>query len=147
MAEKETSEAHELTPQEKLEQELGGRPNFLSPTLREKKRYLAYEVIASQKIPFQDLTNAMWHAILNYVGEMGAAEAGAWIMKNEWNEEKSTGMIRCNHTAVEKIRAALALLNRVGDAPIIIRVIGVSGSIKAAEKKYFGARDLLSYVG
>ncbi len=139
-------EIRELTAQEKLEQELGGRPNFLSPTLRDKKRYLAYEIISSQKIPFQDLSNAMWHAILNYMGELGAAEAGAWIMKNEWNEEKQTGMIRCNHTAVEKIRAALALLNRVGDAPVIIRVIGVSGTIKAAEKKYFGARDLMNYV-
>ena len=139
-------EIHEATSQEKLEQDLGGRPNFLSPTLREKKRYLAFEVISSQKIPFQDLSNAMWHAILNYMGELGAAEAGAWIMKNTWSDEKQVGMIRCSHTSVEKIRAALALLNRIGDAPVIVRVIGVSGTIKAAEKKYFGARDLLSFV-
>lgn len=139
-------ESHEITAQEKLEQDLGGRPNFLSPTLRDKKRYLAYEIISAQKIPFQDLTNAMWHGILNYMGEAGAAEAGAWIMKNEWNEEKQTGMIRCSHTAVEKIRAGLALLDKIGNAPVIIRVIGVSGTIKAAEKKYFGARDLMNYV-
>ncbi len=137
---------YQITEQEKLERDLGGRPNFLSPTLRDKKRYLAYEIISSQKIPFQDLSNAMWHAILNYMGEVGASDAGAWIMKNEWNEEKQTGMIKCSHTAVEKIRSALALLNRVGDVPVIIRVIGISGTIKAAEKKYFGARDLLSYA-
>lgn len=55
-------------------------------------------------------------------------------------------MIRCSHLAVENVRASLALINRIGDVRVIIKVLGVSGTIKAARRKFFGEKTLEDYT-
>ena len=124
---------------------MADRPNRLPPTLRPKSRYIAYQVISEKKLPFTDMMNAMWHSVLNFLGETGSSRASVWIIKNAWEEEKQVGLLRCNHTSVEEVRAALSLVQRVGYSPVIVRVLGISGTIKAARKKFFGERDLMSF--
>jgi len=121
------------------------RPKTLSPTLRERRRYLAFKVVSEKKISLTDLSGAIWHSILNFLGELGTAQANVWLVKNIYDEKNQLGLIRCAHTAVEQVRAALALVNRIGDQRVIIKVIGVSGTIKAARKKYFGEKDLTAF--
>ena len=123
------------------------KPNRLSPTLRDKKRYLAFYVERGGEVQFMDLLNAIWQGILGFLGELGTAKAGIWILKTTWDEQKRMGLIKCNNTAVEEVRAALALVNRVGDIPVTVTVVGVSGTIKGAKKKFFGERDLMSFAG
>lgn len=122
------------------------KPNFLSPTLRERHRYIAYEIICEQNIEYTDLSNAIWHSIMGLLGEKGCADAGVWIMRSAWDEKKRIGFIRCSHLAVEHVRAALALVNKINENPVIVRVLGVSGTIKAAKKKFLGETDLMSYA-
>jgi len=122
------------------------KPNILSPTMRERRRYLVFQVVSKEKMPFSDISNGIWHSVLNFLGELGTAESEVWVIKNSWDEEKQLGIIRCEHTAVEKIRTALALVQRIGDQPVIVRVLGVSGTIKSAKKKFFGEVDLLSFA-
>lgn len=113
-----------------------GRPRILSPTLREKKRYIAYQVVSEQKVLFSDLTNAMWHSILGFLGELETAHARIWVMKDSYNEEKQTGIIKCSHVAVEQVRSALALIQRIGDTRTVIKILGVSGTLKGARRKF-----------
>jgi len=120
-------------------------PNFLSPSLREKKRYLAYEVISDGKVPFAELSTVIWHSLINFLGEVGTADAEVRIFRNTYNEEKQLGLIKCSHTAVESVRAALAMIQRIDETPVIVRVIGISGTMKAAQKKFFGEVDLSSF--
>lgn len=122
------------------------KPNILSPTLREKSRYLAYKVFSEKKIEFSDLVNAFWHSSLNFLGESGTANANIWIMKTTWDEENQTGMIKCSHMDVEQVRTSLALIQRIGDMPVIVSVLGISGTMKAAKSKFFGERDLTSFT-
>ena len=125
---------------------MNDRPKFLSPTLRPKNRYMAYQVIAEKKILFADLANAMWHSMLNLLGESGTGKTNIWILKSAWDENNQTGLIKCDHTAVEHVRASLALIQRIGDNPVIVKVLGISGTIKSAKKKFFGERDLTYYA-
>ena len=122
------------------------RPQTLPPSLCARKRYLVYEVIADEKLIFPDLANAMWHSMLNFLGENGAAKAGIWIIGDTYSQERKSGLLRCNHMYVEDVRASLALVQRIGDAPVIIRVVGISGTLKAAKKKFFGEKDLMNYA-
>lgn len=121
------------------------RPQTLSPTLRERRRYMAFQVIAKTAIPASDIAGAIWHSILNFLGELGTAQAEVWLVKSVYDEKNRMGLVRCGHTAVEHVRAALALVSRIGDVPVTIKVIGISGTINAARKKYFGEKDLTSY--
>jgi len=102
--------------------------------------------MSEDKIQYNDLLNGLWHSILNFLGEFGASEAEIWIVRNLYDERKQSGMIRCSHRYLEKIRAALSLIERIGDTRVIIKVLGVSGTIKAAKMKYFSETSLTQFT-
>jgi ribonuclease P/MRP protein subunit POP5 len=122
------------------------RPKILPPSLRSRRRYIAYQVISQEKFLFQDLTNAIWHSILNLLGELGASHLDLWIVKDTYDEKKQIGILRCSHDNVEQLRAALALIERIGDVRVIVKVLGVSGSIKATKMKFFEETRLTEFT-
>jgi len=122
------------------------RPKLLSPSLRSRKRYLAFQVFSEEKIKYEDLSNSIWHSLLNLLGEIGTSKAELWIVKNLYNDQKQLGLIRCSHMMVEQVRTALALIERIGDTRIIVNILGVSGTMKAARKKFFGETDLKDFT-
>jgi ribonuclease P/MRP protein subunit POP5 len=122
------------------------RPAILPPTLRPKARYIAYHVISTGKVTFPDVTAAIWRSALNFLGELGASAAQMRILKDSWDETRQIGLLRCSHLAVERVRAALALVQHIADAPAIVHVLGISGTIRSAKKKFFGEVDIESFV-
>ncbi len=122
------------------------RTKPLPASMRPIRRYIAYQVISQEKILYSDLTNALWHSILNFLGELGASEAEIWLVKNLYDDKKQAGILRCSHNYVEKIRAALSLIDRIGDIRVVIKVLGVSGTIRATKMKYFSETSLKEFA-
>jgi len=122
------------------------RPKPLPSSLRGRRRYLAFHIISEEKILLQDLINTIWHSVLNFLGESGASEASLWIPKDIYEEKRQIGMIRCSHKNVEHVRAALALIQRIGDTRVVVKVLGVSGTMKAARTKFFGETRLTEFT-
>jgi len=122
------------------------KPNFLSPSLRFKRRYIAYRVLSEKEVDFKELSIAMWNSMLDYLGEKGVAESRVWVLKSTYDAEKKMGLIRCIHTGTENVRAALSFVQKVGDQSVVIQVLGLSGTIKAAKQKFFGERSLEAFV-
>ena len=122
------------------------RPKSLPPSLRGRRRYIAYQMISEEKVLLQDLINGIWHSILNFLGEHGSSKADIWIARDIYDEKKQMGLIRCSHLSVEHIRASLALIERIGDARVVVKVLGVSGTIKAAKMKFFGETRLTEFT-
>jgi len=118
------------------------KPETLPSSLREKKRYVAFGIISEEKIDFGNLVNALWSHILDLFGEVNTGDINFWLVKDVWDKEKQRGLVKCNHKHVAEVRLALALVDRIGDAEVSIRTIGVSGTMKSARKKYFGEKDL-----
>ncbi len=107
-------------------------PNLLKPSMREKNRYIAYEILSGEKFSRDEIVKACWNAVLRFLGESGAAKTSLWMM--DWEEERQRGIIKTNHRSVEDVRAALALMkeakkgeNRI---PCVYRTIKVSGTLK-----------------
>lgn len=117
-------------------------PETLPSSLRGRKRYIAFEILGEEKVEFLQLVNALWHSILNLFGEVETGSINFWLVKDSWDEDKQRGLLKCNHNHVSQVRLALALLDRIGDAKVSVRTIGVSGTMKSARKKYFGVKDL-----
>ena len=106
----------------------------LLPSLREKKRYLVFEVISKKEltsIPAKEIEESM--RILH--GNIGLGSAGLIFLNNKWNKMLQKGIIKVNYKYVDKLRAALCSFHS-GDT--ILRSVGVSGILKKAEKKYLG---------
>ncbi|MFH0829775.1 MAG: Rpp14/Pop5 family protein [Candidatus Aenigmatarchaeota archaeon] len=113
---------------------------------KEQRRYIAFQILSQAKLQQGDIHNAVWQALLNFLGELGTAEAEAWPVRGVWDDEKQQGLVRCGNSYIEKVRTALALMIRINDVPVCVRVLGVSGTVGAAQHKYFGERDLTAFV-
>ena len=103
---------------------------ILSPTLREKERYISFKVISEEPIVYSDLEAAIWNQMLEFYGELGASQMSIWLVKNLYDEKEQIGVIRCNNKSVQKVIAGLGLITRTGDARIVFKILKVSGTIK-----------------
>ena len=107
------------------------------PSLREKKRYLVFEVISKEKISDANaVSNAIFHYSLQFLGQLGAAKAGIIVLNNKWNQQLQRGIIRISHKHVDAVKAALTLGTRIDDKEAIFKSLGVSGILKKAENNY-----------
>ena len=107
------------------------------PSLREKKRYLVFEVISKEKInEFAPVSNAIWHYCLQFLGQIGTARAGIMPLENKWNNETQRGIIKISHKHVDNVRAALSLAGKIDGKDAIFRSRGVSAILNKAESKF-----------
>lgn len=121
------------------------KPNMLPPNMRERKRYIAFRILSEEDIEFGNLVNGLWHSLLNLMGELETAKCNSWVVKDKWDEDKQIGLVKCNHEHVKHVRSALALIEMLGDTKVIIKTLGVSGTMKGAEKKFFGKKNLKDF--
>lgn len=108
----------------------------LMPSLRERKRYIAFEAHAEGPVSRWDLQGALWGETCSLLGDVGSSELDLWLL----DFDGSLGIIRCRHMFVEEARAAMATVDRAGENRVALRVLGVSGTIRAATKKFIEAR-------
>ena len=108
----------------------------LLPTLREKKRYLAYEVISKNK--FYDTVHvniAILDAAKEFLGDFGMAKAGI-LPIDKWNEKTQRGIMRVNNKHVDNLKASLIFVKNIDGKDVIIRSVGASGILKKAQQRY-----------
>ena len=108
---------------------------ILSPTLREKERYISFKVISEEPIVYSDLESAIWSTLLEFYGELGMSQMSLRIVKNLYNEKEQTVVIKCNNKSVPKVIAGLGLITRLGESRVIIKISKVSGTIKGLKLK------------
>lgn len=118
----------------------------LKPMIVGKKRYLSFEIISESPVEFSDFVNVFWNSVMSFIGELGAAKASIWIVKDLWDQKQQKGVIKCSHRFVEKIRLVLSLTGRIGDQRVIVNVLGISGTMNSAKAKIMSMRDLASYA-
>ena len=105
------------------------------PSLREKKRYLAFEIISRQQIKdFSAISKAIWKAILDFSGVLGAAKAGIWLLGDKFNKTSQKGIIKVNHKNADLLKAALSTIKQINGIDVIVRSVGMSGILKKADK-------------
>ena len=107
------------------------------PSLREKKRYLVFEIISKEKMrDFGIVSNAIHHHTSRFLGQFGAAKAGIIVLGNKWNHDIQRGIIKVGHKHVDEVKASLALADSIDNKEIIFRSLGVSGILRKAENKF-----------
>jgi len=108
------------------------------PSLREKKRYLVFNIVSKKNIKsFSEVSELVWQASLRFLGEIETAKAGIWVLPDKWNPKKQKGIIKVNNNYLDKLKTALALIKNFKKQQIVIKSVSVSGMINKAEKKYF----------
>ncbi len=114
------------------------RMKTLSPTLREKNRYVTFQIISEEgeEFSYSDLEAAIWNNMLDFLGEHGVSKTSFWLLKDCWDQKKQIGILRCNHKSVQVVVASLGLIDRLGDNRIIFKILKISGTIKSIYDKF-----------
>jgi ribonuclease P/MRP protein subunit POP5 len=89
--------------------------------------------VREQPVSKGNIADAVWNAVLQLFGEYGASQANLALI--EYDQEKSWGIIRCSHRAVEMVRASIASVTEINEKPVAIHVLRVSGTLKALRRK------------
>lgn len=110
---------------------------MIAPTLRERNRYIAFELVCDSQISRGEVVKAVWNALLQFLGELGASKTSLWVM--DWDEQRKRGILKVNHCSVDEVRAALTLMKELNGNPLVFRTLGVSGSVKKTKEKFLGA--------
>ncbi|MBR9691116.1 hypothetical protein GOV08_05535 [Candidatus Woesearchaeota archaeon] len=105
----------------------------LMPSLREKKRYLAFEIIADKEsFSYKHSADAINTEFIKLFGTHGMAQAGVLILKNQFENNK--GIIRVSNKHLDKLRLALAMIKKINKKDVIVKSIIASGMIKKAKE-------------
>ena len=102
------------------------------PVLRLRRRYIAFEVFSEKDVSKSDLLAAIRSAEITLYGDIGSSMNLLRLIYFDG----SFGLLRCALTRIDESRAALATIYSINRTRVAIRVLGVSGTIKAATEKY-----------
>ena len=109
----------------------------LLPSLREKKRYLAYEVISKSKFnSAANINKAIFDAANTFLGNLGMARAGILPINDKWNANMQRGVIKVNNKHVDELKASLTFVKNIEGKEVIVKSVGASGILKKLRQKY-----------
>lgn len=104
----------------------------LLPSLRAKKRYLAFELISEESASRSDIVKEVTSSASSLLGDVTTSDCDIKVL----GFENGKGIIQCSHTRVKETRASMAALTRINGKRATLRVLGISGTVKRATEKF-----------
>ena len=95
------------------------------PSLKEKKRYLAYEVISEGNLNKYDIAKAVKENSLKFMGSLNYGKAGVKMIS-----AGKKGIVKVNNKFVDHLKSSLILINKVGNNNVMFKTVKVSGVLK-----------------
>ncbi len=113
---------------------------MLPATLREKRHYLAIEILSKNRLQFKEVKEELEKAVKEFLG-YETAKAGMQTIELKHSGEKygysaMNGILSVNRKYVLKTKASLVLLKEIKGNKASCRVKGVSGTIKKLREKF-----------
>ncbi len=105
--------------------------NPLKPSMREKKRYMVYEIMSNQ--PVKGADKALITRIKELLGVFSASKAGVTSVK--YNSTKQRGVLRVDRKFVDQIRSCFVMIKNLNNQEVLIRTLRVSGMLNKAKEE------------
>ena len=102
----------------------------LLPSLRQKKRYILFAVLAEKQFSALEIKEEVEKALHSFLGELGVAKAAPWFVAERFDLPKQQFVLKVEHTFVDEVKSALILIKKIKNTPILLRSIIVSGTLK-----------------
>jgi ribonuclease P/MRP protein subunit POP5 len=112
--------------------EMKGKP--LLPTLRTKKRYVAYEIITDHAIEHSKVWDAIKNSFKECFGIFALSQAGLMTTRIS---NTNRGIVKVNSKFLEHLKVAFAMLTEIENSRVILHTVGVSGILRKT-KAYLG---------
>jgi RNase P/RNase MRP subunit POP5 len=99
------------------------------PVRRYKRRYVAFRVSGLKQFSDAEVSGAFKDAIRRVYGYHGLSKMGLKFI--EFSHKEQEGIIRCNHSHIREMRAAIALLDQISGVQVAATVVRVSGTLRS----------------
>ena len=109
---------------------------MLLPSLKEKRRYVVFEVLSDAPVLRDDVYDTVSSHVKDFVGTLGFSRAGIQFVPERWDGKRQRGVVRVCHTSVDTLKASFSLISHVKNQQVIIHSVGVSGILSKAKHKY-----------
>jgi len=106
-------------------------PTVRGRGMRPRRRHIAFEVLGA-KLSRSEATRAILNSLR---GSSDFVDVGV-VRLILYDAGSGLGLLRCGHKQVTQARAAMAKLKRIGGEEVSFNVLGVSGTIRAAKRKF-----------
>ena len=100
---------------------------------RDRFRYLALKLECEGNIPKTALIESIYYSILRLFGIYGLSHCRISLI--EYAPDRKYAILRCRHKAIDLVRAALASITKINDEEVSVRILLVSGTIRALKRK------------
>jgi len=104
----------------------------LLPSLREKKRYVAFEIVSEKPVNIKQASSVIFDSARKYVGVKGLALMGLIVLDEKFKKNK--GILKVNVKHVNTLKACFCLAKEIDSQPIILKSLGVSGVLQKIDK-------------
>ena len=110
--------------------------------LRPRWRYLAVAIESwpDAEIGRRDFQRSLWFATQNLLGDVGSADADLTVLRFSFEDGEGEAIVRVRRGEVERARAGLACIHEIDGEEVGLKVLGVSGTVRACSEKYLGGR-------
>jgi len=102
------------------------------PVLRDRRRYMAFEIEAEGELSPKDLMSEIHSSQFSLFGDAGAGQNRLKLICFDGRR----GLLRFGHRYLKETRATLASIHSVRGVRAALHTKGVSGTIKCAREKY-----------
>jgi len=103
------------------------------PSLREKNRYIVFEVISKNKIKFDNVKKEIYTMENKMLGEIEMSNAGIMFL-SDWSNQR--GIIKVSNHYSDKIRIPFLFINKINNYDVIVQTRGISGILKKARGRF-----------
>lgn len=101
--------------------------------MRERRRYIAFESMGRASV-----SNVL--QTINFLRASKPKVEQSMVKLVLYDERSRRGLLRCGHKQVDEIKASMSGAGEIGAEMISFKVLGVSGTIRAAKRKFLAAR-------
>ena len=99
----------------------------LISSLREKKRYVAFEVDSDYGLDKENIIRAVDASCRNFLGEYGYGKAGVMVVNDTVNGKK--GVVRVNSKYVDLVKVSLMMIKEIDNNRVVFRNVKTSGML------------------
>ncbi len=119
-----------------------GSVKHLPKHLQPRWRYLAVavETWPSATLDREQFQRSVWYSAQNLLGDPGSAALDLSVLRFRATTGAAEAVVRVRRGEVDRARAVLACVDRVGGDSVGLSVRGTSGTVRACEEKYMGGR-------
>ena len=96
---------------------------------RVKRRYLAVKLDCEVSPTDREFIDAVWAAVTRLYGEVGASQTSLSMI--DFDDTRQIAVLKVSLATLDMVRASLASVTGVAGKPCSLRVLSVSGTLKA----------------